>query len=79
MQIEPFARVNYRGSELTRTSVQSIQLLDRLIGIELEGYTVYVRANFQQPGQRITPRGWLHHRAGLHRADLMDAVPEIPR
>ncbi|HVC59149.1 MAG TPA: hypothetical protein VND19_02150 [Acetobacteraceae bacterium] len=38
-----------------------------------------LRANLQQHRQRAAHGARLHHRARLHRANLMDAVPEIPR
>ena len=38
-----------------------------------------VRASLQEHRRRPPERGRLHHRARLHRADLLAAVPQVPR
>ena len=39
----------------------------------------HVRTSLQKHRRRSLERGRLHHGAGLHRADLLASVPEIPR
>lgn len=37
----------------------------------------YVRKHIQEHRRRTLERGWVHYRTGLHRADLVVAIPQV--